>query len=728
MKKSRDSSKNRIIFMLVVIAAVSIFLIGKLGYLQIVKGKELKKGALQQWTKGVTIKSKRGIIYDRKGQKLAVSINASTVWVKPFTERKGEPEIIAEELKITAKELGRVLNMDEESIYEKISNNTRSEKIQQWISREEAIELRALDLPGIEIVDDNKRYYPYGNFASHILGFTDIDNVGLDGIESTYNKYLVGTPGRWIKRTDGPGRQLPFDSEKIYEPSNGLSLVLTIDETIQQFAEKAAQEALELNGAKNVSIIIMNPNNGDILGMALKPDYDPNEPRLPLDEEAKKEWEDLPQEELTKKWNAMWRNFSINDIYEPGSTFKLITAAIAIEENIATPNSHFYCDGFVRDIKGGPLKCSKWYDPHKDQTLTEGLNNSCNVVFIDLARRTGRDMFYNYIKAFGFGENTGIDLNGEQIGIIPYSVDSIKEINLGTMSYGHGIAVTPLQLLNAVSTISNGGNLMKPRLVKELLDEDGNVQVSYEPEIKRQVISKSTSQSMLKMMEEVVSKGTGTSAYIPGYRVGGKTGTAEKVIDGKYAPGKYIGSFVAVAPVDDPQVAILVVVDEPSGVYYGGTVAAPVAKVVLEQTLQYLEVLPIFTEKEKEKNVENVIVPDVKNLVIGEAGEVLKTIGLKYTTEYLEITSESKVLDQFPIPGTEVEKGSIVDLYLNERNMETGIVPDLMNKNKEEVIEILDNLKLNYEFNGSGKVKSQNPLPGEEIIIGEKIHVDFGDT
>ncbi len=720
MEKPSYSSKKRLLFILFVVAFVSIVLIVRLGYLQIVKGEELKKGALQQWTKGITIKPKRGIIYDRKGQKLAVSISASTVWASPADVKTGDPEK-------TAKEVARVLEMDEEFIYEKITKNIRTERIKQWISREEAIELRKLNLPGIEVVDDNKRYYPYGNFASYILGFTDIDNDGLAGIENTYNSYLTGTPGRWVKTTDAPGRQLPFDGEKIYEPSNGLSAVLTIDEIIQHFAEKAAQEALELNGAKNVSIIIMDPNNGDILAMANKPDFDPNEPRIPLNETIKKQWEDLPQEELTKKWNAMWRNFSINDVYEPGSTFKLITAAIALEENIASPESHFYCNGFVRDIKGGPLKCSKWYDPHGAQTLTEGMNNSCNVVFIDLGRRTGKELFYKNIKAFGFGEKTGIDLNGEQMGIIPNGLDDIKEIRLATMSYGHGIAITPLQLINAVSAISNGGKLMEPRLVKELIDENGQVQVSYEPELKRQVVSKTTSDSMLKMMEEVVEKGTGTSAYIPGYRVGGKTGTAQKVGSGGYAPGKYIGSFVAVAPVDDPQVAILVVVDEPSGVYYGGSVAAPVVKKVLEETLQYLEIPPVFTEEEKEKIVEKVEIPDVRNEIIGKAGETLKSIGLKYTTEYLEITTESIVLDQFPLPGIEVEKGSIVDLYLDENNKKTIIVPDLMNKDKDEVIDILNNLNSNYELNGTGRVKTQSPMPGEKISIDEKILVEFSN-
>ncbi|HAE91663.1 MAG TPA: stage V sporulation protein D [Tissierella sp.] len=719
MGKPSYSSKKRLLFVFGAVVIVSILLIGRLGYLQIVKAEELKKGALEQWTKGITIKSKRGIIYDRKGKKLAVSISTSTVWASP-ADIKDPRE--------TAKEVARVLNLDEEDVYAKITKKIRTERIKQWITKEEAIELRKLKLKGIEIVDDNRRYYPYGNFASFVLGFTDIDNNGLYGIERTYDKYLTGTPGKWVKITDAASRQLPFDGEKIYEASDGLSVVLTIDETIQHFADKAAEEAFITTGAKNVSIIMMDPKTGDILAMSNKPDYDPNDPRTPLDEKTKKEWEDLPQEELQKRWYDMWRNFAINDAYEPGSTFKIITATAAIEENVATPDTHFYCNGFIRDIKGVVLKCSRWYNPHGDQTLAEGMNTSCNVVFVNLGRKVGKERLYKYIKAFGFGEKTDIDLNGEQGGIIPSNTENIKEVNLATLSYGHGIAVTPLQLINAVSAVANGGNLMKPRLVKELIDDEGKIVETFEPEIKRKVISESTSKTMLEMMEKVVSEGTGSKAYIPGFRVGGKTGTAQKIIDGKYVPGKYIGSFVAVAPVDDPQVAILVVVDEPVGVYYGGTVAAPIAKTVLEETLNYLEITPVFTDKEKSQIVEKVIVPDIRNMKIGNAGKILTDLGLKYTTEYLDITSESVVIDQFPLPKTEVQKGSIVDLYVNEKIGEKIMMPYLIGKDREDVIKILDELNLNYELKGNGKVKEQKPVPGEEIPINTKIEVEFGET
>ena len=334
MPAPSNITKKRLVFIFFAVSFITLFLTIKLGYIQIVKGEELKKGALEQQTKGIEIKAKRGIIYDTNGKKLAISVSAYTVWCSPADVEKPEA---------TAKKVSEILNMDEEEVYKKITKRQRVEKIKQWITKEEAEELRKANLKGIEIIDDNKRYYPYGSFASHIIGFTDIDNNGLYGIEKTYDKYLNGTPGKWIKSTDAKQRQLPYGSEKMYEAKDGLGVVLTIDETIQHFAEKAALEALIKNKAKNVSIIVMDPNTGDILAMASKPDFDPNNPREPLDENLKEEWKNLPQDELQKKWYDMWRNFAINDAYEPGSTFKIITSAIGLEENVVSPDSHFYC-------------------------------------------------------------------------------------------------------------------------------------------------------------------------------------------------------------------------------------------------------------------------------------------------------------------------------------------------------------------------------------------------
>lgn len=718
MAKPSNSSKKRLVFVFVITAIISFALIVRLGYLQIVKAEELKRGAIEQWTKGITIKSKRGIIYDRKGQKLAVSVSASTVWANPNDVKKGDAEKIAEEV-------ARVLDLEKDKVYEVITKDVRTERIKQWATREEAIELKELDLPGIELVDDNKRYYPYGNFASYILGFTDIDNNGLYGVEKTYDEYLSGTPGKWIKTTDAPGRQLPFDGEKIYDPADGLSIVLTIDETIQHFAEKAAEEALEVNGAKNVSVIVMDPKTGDVLAMAGKPDYDPNEPRIPMDEAKKVEWEGLPFEELEEKWFDSWRNFAINDIYEPGSTFKLITAASALEENAVALDTPFYCGGILADMKGRPIRCTR---VHKDQTFVQGMNNSCNIVFVNVGRRLGKDLFYKYIRAFGFGEKTNINLNGEQRGIIPSSVDVIKDINLATMSYGYGVALTPIQLITAVSSFANGGNLMEPRLVKELVDEEGVIKESFEPIIRRKVISEKTASTMLQLMENVVADGTGSNAYLPGFRVGGKTGTAQKIVKGRYAQGKYMASFIALAPANDPRIAILVVIDEPTGgQYYGGTIAAPVAKNVINETLKYLEVAPQFTDKEKGEIPDKIILPDVTDMEINEAGRILKDLGLKYTTEYITITDKSKVIDQFPQPYTQVDEGSIIDLYLKQKEESEIQVPYLIEKTKEEIIEILEAMNLTYELEGEGKAISQVPLPGEKISEDIKIIVEFGE-
>lgn len=711
MQSPSKSSKNRLKGTLIFCIIIIILLVFRLGYLQIVKGEEYKKGALEQWRKSINIKPKRGIIYDRNGKKLAVSVNAYTVWSTPADIKKNYKN----NLENVSKSIGDVLDLEEELVYEKITKDKSNIKIKQWITKEEAEALRELNIKGISIVEDNKRYYPYGAFASHILGFTDIDNNGLYGIERIYDEELTGIPGKWVRMTDAANRQLPYDGEKVYDPTDGTSLVLTIDETIQRFTEKAAQKALFDNKAKGVSIIVMDPNTGDILAMSTLPDYDPNNPREPLDENLKREWENLPNEQLMKKWNEQWRNFAVNDIYEPGSTFKIFTAAAALEENTATINSHYYCNGFV-NVGGRKLKCANPYDPHGSQTLRETLQNSCNVAYVNIGRDLGKEKFYKYIKAFGFGEKTGVELLGEQFGIIPMNSDVIKEINLATMSYGHGIALTPIQLANAVSAIANGGNLMEPRIVKGLIDKESEKINEREVVVKRKVISKDTSDTMLDLLESVVSDGTGSRAYIPGYRIGGKTGTAQKIIDGRYAKGKYIGSFVAVAPIEDPQIVISVIVDEPGAGYnYGSITAAPAARSILEDTFNYLEIAPKYTEKEKEMLNQKVIVPDIRNKVIGQAGETLTSTGLRYTTEYLDLTNDSIVLDQFPAPGTEVQKGSIIDLYINSPLEEKTMMPYLIGKQKDEVITMLNDMNLSYTLEGTGIAISQNPLPGEQL-------------
>lgn len=722
MKKHSFSPKKRLASLFIVVLILALGLVLRLAYLQLYKGEELRKGALQQWTRGVTIKSKRGTIYDRNGKKLANTVVASTIWASPNDIRKNYSKKTGE----IAKGLSETLGMEQEEVLEILNSKSNNVKVKQWATREEANALKELSLPGIQIVENNRRQYPYGKFAPYILGFTDIDNNGLYGVEKTFDKYLKGTHGKKVKTTDNVGGQLPFDGETTYEARDGLSLVLTLDETLQKFAEKAVDEAYETTKAKNISVIMMEPNTGDILAMVNKPDYDPNNPREPLNEEMAKEWESLSPQELQEKWFDNWRNFAINDVYEPGSTFKVIAAAAVMEENLAQPNTGFYCNGFV-NVSGTILRCSKWYDPHKNQTLAQGLANSCNIVSVETGRKLGKETFYKYLKAFGFGDTSGIDLNGEEFGLIPPSVDDIKDVNLATMSYGHGVAITPIQLINAVSAISNGGNLMKPRIVKEMLDEKGNVVETLDPQIRRKVISESTSKKMLDMMEGVVTKGSGRNAGIPGYRIGGKTGTADKVIDGKYVKGKYIGSFVGVAPVDDPQVVILVVVDDPEGTYYGGTVAAPIAKQIFEEALPYLNIPKVVEENSKKKADDMVLVPDVRGKRLEDAGRIIKDANLKFATEYVDLNLDSKVMEQIPAPNTYLPKGGILDLMfeLSYERLD-AVMPDLVGKTKEEAIAILDEYGLKYSVTGEGKVLVQTPEAGTELSKETNIIVELG--
>lgn len=704
LKNPNLKSKKRILFLLFVFFAITLGLIIRLGYIQIIWGNDLKREALEQWARDITINAKRGIIYDTSGKKLAVSIDTDTVICFPpdvmktvnkskINTEENESIIINFFSKISeliggdndqqvedtnkteienktpeqiAATLAEILDLEYEDVYKKITSNSKYVIVKRWISREQVTQIRAAELNGVNIIDDTKRVYPYGNFAPYILGFTSVDQEGLYGIERTYDEYLTGVPGRKVVNMDGNGRKLPFGFDKYFEPEKGLNVVLTVDETIQHFAEKAAQKAYVDNKAIRATVLVMEPNTGDILAMTSKPDYDPNDPRNPLDENLVPEWESLTPEELQKEWFDMWRNPSVNDIYEPGSTFKLITTAIALEENKASLDSTYYCDGYVTQVDSyKPIKCWRYYNPHGQQTLKEALQNSCNDALAKIGLDIGKDTFYEYLKALGFGEKTGIDLNGEAYGIVNKPA-YMRDVNVVTQSFGQGISITPLQLVTAVSAIVNGGELMEPRIVRQLLDEDGNIVEEFEPIVRRKVFSEITSNNMRDIMESVVSEGSGKRAYIAGYSVGGKTGTAQKVIDSKYADGRYITSFIATAPTFDPKVVVLLIIDEPSnGSYYGGVIAAPLVGEIINDTLKYLDIEPQYTEEELgviKKSCVNV--PDVKGLTLEEASKTLEKIGLTHNIT-LDIDAETIVVDQFPQPGLEVTKGSLITLMLN---------------------------------------------------------------
>lgn len=665
MKLSTPSiaNKKRLVFLLFVVSFILFGLIFRIGWIQIVDGEKYRQLAHMQQTRDIPIPAKRGIVFDRKGKELAISASTSTVWARPAeVERSGKVDEIS-------KELASILQQDENEIKAKLTRrNVGLIKIEKWIDKEKADAIRQAKMEGVWIAEDNRRHYPFGNFAAHILGHTTDDNRGLVGIELEYDKYLSGLPGRWIKNTDAVGRQLPYGVEKYYEPENGLNVVLTIDEVIQHFTEKALDNALAQTKAKKVIAIVMDPKTGDILAMAAKPDFDPNNPRVPVSEEKKREFESLDTKEKQKLWNEMWRNPMISDTYEPGSTFKLITSAAGLEEGVVEPNSPFYCSGYAT-VAGQKIRCWRYYNPHGAQTFTVGVQNSCNPVFIEIGQRLGVEKYYKYIEAFGFTKTTGVDLPGEGNSIIQ-NKERVGPVELATISFGHGISVTPLQLVNSIAAIGNDGKLMKPRIVKELVDDAGNVIHRYEPKMVRQAVSEKTARELRLIMESVVTDGSGKSAYIPGYRIGGKTGTADKIENGRYASGKVYSSFVALAPIDDPRLAVLVVVDEPQGVRFGSLTAAPAVHDILKDSLRYMDIEPQYNEKEAKQFAQaEVTVPEVRNLTLTNAAKILATHRLQYDTEPTTVDNPNRVIiDQFPKPGAKVPEKSIIILYLKKEN------------------------------------------------------------
>ncbi|MGN0710907.1 MAG: peptidoglycan D,D-transpeptidase FtsI family protein, partial [Anaerovoracaceae bacterium] len=624
-----NSVKKRILvgFLLICIAITGLAF--RVGWLQIVNGDEYSKKALESQTRDVPIPAKRGVIYDRNGKELAVSAVTFSVWARPDQVNTKSRKYTAEEnVERTVEFLAKQLSMEESEVEEIVTQKKALVKVAKYVDKETADTIRQEGLPGIEIAEDVKRYYPLGSFLAHVLGSVTDDNNGLAGLELKYNRYLSGISGRWIKNTDVNGNSLAYGMEKYYQAEDGLNLVLTIDEVIQHYVEKALDTVQANTQADRVMCIMMDPKTGDILAMGMTPDYDPNNPRVPMTTEGAVYLESLSDSEKLDYWNAMWRNPMVSDTYEPGSTFKLLTTSIALEEQLTSLNETFVCNRYY-SIAGVQLSC--WRpQPHGTETLVEAVGNSCNPVFATLSQRIGLDKYYEYMGLYGLKDKTEIDYPGEGYAILQ-NQDTAGPVELATMSYGQGIAVTPIQLITAVSSFGNDGKIMQPRLVKKLTDKDGKVVEEFEPKVVRQVISKQTAEDMRLIMESVVSEGGGGTAKVPGYRVGGKTGTANKPKAGGYSEETY-SSFIGMAPMDDPKVSILLIVDNPKGVKFGSQTAAPGVKMILEDTLRYLNIQPSYTqEEEAQMNSGKTSVPDVTGTGFDEAIGILGGASLTYT-------------------------------------------------------------------------------------------------
>lgn len=665
MSPTTNKNKRRLIFVFIITCILCTGLAFRVGWIQVVASERYAKMAVEQQTRDVPIPAKRGIIYDRNGKELAISAVTNSIWARPGVVKDASTtEEAQENLEKTASTLAEILEMDKNDVLQIISQNRSLVKIAKYVDKERADLIRQKGLKGIEIAEDVKRYYPMGAFAAHLLGSTTDDNRGLAGIELKYDKYLSGIPGRWIKNTDRDGDSLSYGVEKYFQAENGLNLVLTVDEVIQHYLEKALDTVQVNTQADRVMSVVMDPKTGDILAMGVTPDYDPNNSRVPLTTEGAAYVESLPDKEKLEFWNKMWRNPLVSDDYEPGSTFKLLTTAIALEEGVTTLDDKFHCTGSIQ-VAGERLKCWRSYNPHGAQNLVQAVANSCNPVFVQLAQRVGYEKYFDYLELFGLRDKTGIDYPGEGYAILQ-DEETAGPVGLATMSYGQGIAVTPIQLITAISALGNEGKLMQPRIVKELQDDNGNIIQKYDTKVVRQVVSKETAEEMCLVMEAVVDEGSGGIAKIPGYRIGGKTGTANKAQGGGYSEETF-SSFIGMAPMDDPQIAILMIVDNPKGVKFGSQTAAPGVKMVLEETLRYLNLQPSFSDEEKQAMESGyTTVPDVVNQNLSDAIGILGGASLNYTVSPPAQDGEDFVIvDQYPKPGEKMQKGGTVCLYKN---------------------------------------------------------------
>ncbi|MBQ8318760.1 MAG: peptidoglycan glycosyltransferase [Lachnospiraceae bacterium] len=561
-------NRKKLTIFIVGVVLAAMVVVGRLAYVMLIKGQHYDDMATNIQQRERSIKAQRGVIYDRNG--VVIAGNEAVCTISVIHNQVADKETVI-------KNLSTLLEMDEAAIRKKVEKVSSREKIKSNVDRETADKIRSLDMDGVMVDEDYKRYYPYNTLASKVIGFTGGDNQGIVGLEVYYDDTLQGIPGSIKTLTDSRGIEIANAAETREEPIPGQNLITSLDVNIQQYTEQLAVQVMELRGATRVCIIVMNPQNGEIYALADVPEYNLNEPfELNVTTTA------TDAEPTNDQLNNMWRCFPISDSYEPGSTFKIITSTAAFEEGVVTVNDGFNCPGY-RIVGDRRIRCHKTVG-HGSQTFREGIMNSCNPVFMDIGARVGAEKLYENMEKLGLFEKTGIDLPGEA-GSIFHNLKDVKEVELATISFGQTFQITPLQLMRAASAVVNGGTLVTPHFGVYVTDENNNIVKKISYNTRTGVVSEETSETMKGLLEDVVAIGTGKNAYVDGYRIGGKTATSEKL---PRSSNKYISSFLGFAPANDPQVMALVLIDEPTGTYYGGTIAAPVIGDLFDNILPYL--------------------------------------------------------------------------------------------------------------------------------------------
>ena len=712
----------KIIF--IVIILIFVLLVGRLGFLQFVQGEYLKELAYNQQSINQIISPKRGSIYDSTGNVLATSASVDTITINPgkIKDSKDDEEktkILKEKV---AKAFSEIFELDYEETLEKVNSTSQVESIVKKVEQEKVDKLKTWmeenDIyAGINIDEDTKRYYPSSTVLSQVLGACGSDNQGLSGIEFEWDSVLEGTPGKIVSSQSASQEEIPNAEETYIPAENGSDLTLTIDFKIQTIVEKYLKQAVENNSCENGgNCIVMNPKTGDILAMATYPNYDLNQPFTP-NEYVSKTYDSLDEAAKVDAIYKMWSNKSVSELYEPGSVFKLVTASAAIEESITSADiaSDFYCGGY-ENVDGIRVNC--WSsNPHGSQTLRNALENSCNPAFIQLGTRIGTSTLYKYYKSFGFFDKTEIDLPGEAESLF-IAENEVKSIERATMSFGQRFSITPLQMVTAISAIANDGILMKPRIVKSITNTDTGAVTTIDTEEIRQVISSETASKVKSMMQSVVEDGTGWRGSVTGYAVGGKTGTSEPM-PGREDIDGYVASYLAISPIEDTQIVLLLTLYKPpKSNHQGGTLAGPVVSQMLTEILPYLGI----PSDEESTDEDLITVPEIRNKTIAEAEKILKNLGFNTKISTANDKNSTLVVNQVPKPGVALSAGAIIMLY--DQDIRTSAtVPDLIGKSKYQATTELRNANLNISVEGSGTVVSQDPPKGSNVDAGTVIKV-----
>jgi stage V sporulation protein D (sporulation-specific penicillin-binding protein) len=660
--------RRRIIFAFGIFALLFTALAFRVGYIQVVATDQYASRAAENQIKDEIIPARRGDILDRNMNELAVSTESYTLYLrlKPYRGDKTDPAERQDQINRSVLLLSETLGIDKAEIEGRLDTDSSRLCVAREVDKNkmDIIEKAMADgkLNVIEVEKKSSRGYPRGAFAAHVIGSVNNDGHGQAGIEQKYDSYLSGKAGRNIMSADAKGNPIYGDDGTKYDKKDGLNVVTTLDETIQYHVEDAIRKAYSDVKPSKIEAIVMQPGTGDVLAMAKYPEYDPNDPYEPLGKSNKKKFEGLGAEEQSDYLSEMWRNPIVSDLYEPGSVFKLVTVSAALEEGAVTPQTGVVCNGTYQ-VSDHTVHCHIYPASHGWQTVEEALGNSCNPGFVQIMQKMGYDKYSKYMDLFGVTRTTGIDLPAE-VTSLTQTKESAGPVGLATMSYGMGFSITPIETATAVSSIVNGGKYIRPRVVKALADDQGEIVKEFEPAVLRQVISRQTADEVKGMMELVTSDGGGRGLDIPGYRIGTKTGTSQKLVNGRYSGEHVVCSMVAAAPMEDPEFVVLVVVDDPEGGGYGSTVAAPVVREITEELLRSLNIRPSEDEgQESEQQGDKVAVPKVKGMTVAEAKEALENAGLKWSLQSVSGSQSFKVAAQYPGSGAYIEPEGFVYLY-----------------------------------------------------------------